>query len=454
MKRTGFSWAMHRVKVFLTREIWEVDLADIGWIKRPFVKLLRVVTLSVRGYLDDELPLRASGLTYVTLLTLAPLLAFIFTIFRGMGRGQEAIGKLRELIAEMPDQIQEFLERIIAYVENTSTVGIGGIAVLILLYAVVKVMGNIEFTFNKVWGVTSSRTMLRKFTDYISILVLVPMFILAASALSSFRNSQRWTDQMQAVYSLTDKLLVFAPLLSAAVAFGLLYLTMPNTKVRFKPALVSGLVAATLWVIWQRLYITFQSFLLQGQDKVFGAFASVPMFMFWLYVSWVIVLFGVEVAFAMQNYTTYARERNAYSASDESRLLLALAVVRGAAQAMHSDEIAFRADAFAQAVGVPIRLLNDVINVLQKGGLMGALEGQANAYVLVKAPEQIRVQQVIDLIMREGTQPAQLGLQHLDEDVIGTWHTARDGMDRALAGGTFAVSEEARDEGVEEPSGS
>lgn len=443
MRQSALSRALHRAKAFLTHDIWEVDLTDIGWIKRPFVKLLRVITMSFHGFLDDELPLRASGLTYVTLLSIAPLLAFVFTIFRGMGMGQEAIAKLREITTEMPEQIQQFVETIIQYIEGTSAGAIGGVAVLILLYAVIKVMGSIEFTFNKVWGVTTSRTILRKFTDYISILVLFPMFIIAASALSSLRSSERWTEHLQEVYALTDRLLVFAPLLSAAVAFSLLYLFMPNTRVKLKPALVSGFVAACLWSAWMRLYLTFQSVLLGGQDKIFGAFASVPITMFYLYVCWVIILFGVEVAFAMQNYATYARERHAFTASNESRLLVALAVVQEAARSMQGDEVGFRADTFGHARGVPIRLLNDVIKVLRKSGIMGGLEGQPNAYVLVKAPERIRVQEVIDLVMREGTQPDQLGLRHLDQDVHETWGTAHNGMLSALAGGTFAVGEPA-----------
>jgi membrane protein len=438
MKTSGLSRALRRARIFLSHDIWEVDLADIGWIKRPLIKCLRVVTLSVRGFVQDELPLRASGLTYVTLLSVAPLLAFVFTIFRGMGKGEEAIAKVREAIVAMPEQIQQFVETIIKYIESANAAGIGGVAVLILLYAVIKVMGNIELTFNKVWGVTNSRTILRKFTDYISILVLFPMFIIAASALSSLRNSVKWQEQLQDVYALTDRLLVFAPFLSAAIAFALLYLFMPNTRVKLKPAVVSGAVAAFMWVVWMRLYLTFQGVLLGGTDKIFGAFASVPITMFYLYVCWVIILFGVEVAFAMQNYATYARERNAYAASDESRLLVAIAVMQEASRAMQGDNGPFRADTFGHARGVPIRLLNDVIQVLRKGGLLGGLDDQPHAYVLVRAPEQIRVQQVIDLVLREGTQPSELGLGHLDPRVHETWDTARAGMRHALADGTFA----------------
>jgi DNA-binding IscR family transcriptional regulator len=145
----------------------------------------------------------------------------------------------------------------------------------------------------------------------------------------------------------------------------------------------------------------------------------------------------------MQNYSTYARERHAFTASDESRLLVAIAVIREAARAMHGDQPGFRADTFAHARGVPIRLLNDVIKVLCKGGLVGGLEGQPNAYVLVKAPEQIRVRDVIDLVMRDGTQPDQLGLRRLHQDVHAAWSIAHDGMHHALGEGTFAVGESA-----------
>ena len=435
---------IQEARTFLLADLWELELTSVSFVKRQFIKFTRIIQLTYAGFRDDELPLRASGLTFVTLLSLAPLLAFLFTVFKGLGRGQEMIAQIKTSIAEMPDQVKDLVFNIIAYVENSSTVGLGGFAVIILVYSVIKLMGSIEYSFNIIWGISSHRSLIRKFTDYISTLVLVPMLIMVAGALSGFKSTEFWANQPELVHLTYGKLLLFTPMFAAWIAFSILYVFMPNTRVPVIPATFSGLVAAFIWLVWHKFYIFSQGWMLAQQDKVFGAFASVPMFMIWLYVCWMVVLFGAELAFAIQRFGTYAREHKAGRASDESRILLALSMVLEMARNMVSGSQSLSADQYAHERSVPIRLINEVLGVLTSSGLVGQLsEGNEN-FVLLRVPDQIKIKDIIDLIIRDGAGPRSLGVATLDDAAMLAWQSANDGMEQVLGEETFMQLVQAR----------
>jgi membrane protein len=207
---------------------------------------------------------------------------------------------------------------------------------------------------------------------------------------------------------------------------------MPNTKVPIGPATFSGFVAAFGWLVWHKFYIGSAGWLLARQDKVFGAFASVPMFMIWLYVCWIIVLFGAEFTFAIQRFGTFAREHRAGQASGESRILLTFAVLVEMGKNLLAGGRAFDAETYAQQHSVPIRLLNEVIDLLQTAGLAGALADRENQQVLLRSPDQIPVKDVIDLLIRDGASPNSLGVAGLDPLASHAWRDANQGMADAL----------------------
>jgi membrane protein len=211
---------------------------------------------------------------------------------------------------------------------------------------------------------------------------------------------------------------------------------MPNTHVRLKPALVSGFVAALLWIGWQKLYMSMQVGV-SRYNALFGTFAAVPIFLAWLYVCWVIVLLGVEIAFALQNYSTFQMERAAPRASTQSKLLLALSIVTRAAEALERDRPPFEASAFAHERSVSIRLVNELVTLLSRAGLLAEVTGGQDRYVLVKDSERIRVKDVIDIIIEDGTPPRELGLENLGKTTRDVLKALGEGMDKALEGLTI-----------------
>lgn len=418
--------AFQRFRVFVTRDLWDTELASVSFVKRQVIKLLRILHLIFKGFREDELPLRASGLTFVTLLSLGPLLAFIFAIFKGLygeTKYQQIEADITKSLQDMPEEVSSFVLEMIRNVMSSSAGGIGGFALVILVYTVIKVMGNIEHSFNRVFGVTSSRTFLRKVTDYVSTLLLVPVCVVASGAAAGFRTTAFWQNQSQAVHDAYGYLVVLVPLFVAWVAFSILYIIMPNTRVKFTSAFAGGLGAALIFLVWQKFYVLTQSWLFAGEAKdiVFGAFAAVPIFMFWLYVCWIIVLFGAEVAFAIQNSTTYAREQRAGDASEKSRQMLGVALATEMTRCMTNGQDAFHAGDFSKARGVPIRLINEVLEILIQANIVGSLTDQGGRYVLLKTPEQITVKEIIDVIENHGTPPRSLGVEQLDAKLREFW---------------------------------
>ena len=439
MKKIGGAW--RKFRVFAARDLWDTELATVSFAKRQAIKGLRILSLIFKGFREDELPLRASGLTFVTLLSLGPLVAFVYAIFKGLGYGESWFEQIRAYIqgSEMPPEVQEFVTGLLSNVMESSAGGIGGFAAMILIYTVVKVMGNIERSFNRVFGVTSFRPFLRKLTDYVSTLLLVPFCILAAGAVTGFRTTEFWRSQPELVLETYGRLVSLVPLFISWAAFSVLYIIMPNTRVRLASAFSGGLVAGLIWLGWQKFYVKTQSWLFAGESKdvVFGAFAAIPIFMFWLYVCWIIVLFGAEVAFAIQNFTTYAREQQAAKASEKSRQMLGVGLTAAMARCMIEGNDAFHAGAFSRERGVPIRLINEVLEILMQANIVGHLAEEGTRYVLLRSPDQIPVKEVIDVIECHGAPPRSLGVEQLDGNLRELWLAIDEGVSELMDGQTL-----------------
>ena len=226
---------------------------------------------------------------------------------------------------------------------------------------------------------------------------------------------------------------VFTVMVSASLAFALMIMFMPNTRVRLVPGLTGGVVTALLFIGWLRLCAWLQVGVAR-QGRIYGSFAVVPIVLAWVYVSWQIVLFGAEVAFALQNCATYRMERGAHRASAQSRVTLALAVILEAARHMLGQGAAFEVAAFARSRTVPVRFLNDIVDELTRAGLLAELGGREGAYVLLRSPDGLRVEEVIDAIYQSGVPPDELGLDAVDPLVGRLLAEVKGGLGAALAG--------------------
>lgn len=427
--------SVRRAYRFLTEGIWDIELSSLPTIPRWGVNTVRVIHLVYNGFRENECPLHASALTYSSLMAIVPTLAIALSVLRGLGAGEWAEQRIIAAIINMPDQFQHFVTNILSYVRNTNFATLGGIGLALLLWIVVQVIGQVEMSFNRVWGVQNQRPLLRKFTDYMGVIMVVPVLMIAATTLNTTLNSPAIANLLKThvglIHTWYVHLMQFTPLAAIWLAFTFLYKFMPNTRVNIGPALFSGIIGGSLWIGWQKIYIATQ----MGVSKynaIYAAFASVPIFLFWLYVSWQIVLLGAEVGFALQNYATYKMEQRAHDASLQARVMLALSIMSHAAQAMLVKVPCFEVPAYARRHRVPVRLINEVVEVLCRAGMLGEIAGDNRCYVLLRTPDAIRVKEIISIITQAGASPQSLGLDHLNPAIRHVMGKMDAGMAEAL----------------------
>ena len=413
-QKPGFK---HRAWRFVAEDIWDIELSSLSRVRRFGVNAVRVIHLVFRGFVENECPLHASALTYSSLMAIVPILALALALLRGLGAAEKMEMKILEAVSSMPVQFQEMINHFLVYVGRTNFATLGGVGLALLIWIVIDVLGRVEMSFNRVWGVATPRSLLRKISDYLSILMVVPVLIIAATTLNATLTSpviihlvQEWLGSAQILYS---RLLSLTPFLVTCSAFIFLYKYMPNTRVNLVPAVISGLAGGSMWIGWQWVYISLQIGISQ-YNAIYATLASIPIFLFWLYVSWQIVLLGAEIGFALQNYSTYKMEQRAHGASARSRIMLALSIMSHAAQSMMINVPHFRVSVYARTHRVPVRLINEVIEDLVKANLLAEVAAGDGSYVLLKVPDSIRVKDVINVIIQSGTSPQSLGLDHLN----------------------------------------
>lgn len=406
-----------RALTFLADRVWNVDLSAKSRVRRFGVHLVRIGHLVFRGFRDNECPLHAAALTYLSLMALVPILALALAILRGLGAGEWAEQKILANVTSMPDQFQIFVANLLGYVRNTNFATLGGVGLVFLLWLAVSMLANVEMSFNRIWGVTVPRRLSRRLSDFISILMVVPLLVVAAATINATLTSPSIMQLVREVLGPAAVLylqgLSLMPLVVIWVAFMFLYKFMPNTRVENLPAIFSGMIGGSLWIGWQKLYLAFQIGVSQ-YNAIYATLASVFVFLFWLYISWQIVLLGAEMGFAFQNYATYKMELRAHRASVRSKIMLALSVLSHAGQSMMINVPYFEVAVYARLYRVPVRLINEVLEELVAAGFLAEVADGSGQFVLVKPPDTIRVNDVINVILQSGATPQSLGLDHLN----------------------------------------
>ena len=375
-------------------------------------RIIRVGHLLFRGYADDDLTIHASSLTFVTLTSLVPILAVGFALVKGFGFGADQLATVEQMawFLQMPEQWQEFVQKILDIVNTTNFAALGWIGLAFFVLTAVLLLANVEKSFNRVWGVDKNRSLLRQIANYTSVLVLVPVLIGLAGALKAQVAINRKFFDVD-VNAWAQNLASFGILW---LVIGFLYVFVPNTRVRLRSALVSSLLTTVVFLGWMQMFTVMQTGVV-NYNRIYGAFAAVPVFMLWMYVTWVILLLGAEFTFALQNSDTYQLESAADTASMRSRILVALMVLRRAGRAMAGEREMFDAAAFARQVKAPIRLINSVVATLAKRGYLAQVASRDAGYVLMRAPETIRIRDLVAELMHEGGGHAEIeGVLMLD----------------------------------------
>ncbi len=370
-----------RGRRWLEHDLWRQPTQGDSGLRTLLIQVVRVVVLALRGFATNEMQLRASALTYYSLLSLVPALALAFGIAKGFGLEAALEESLRQRLAGQEATLERVIDFSRTMLASTRGGVVAGAGVAVLLWSVIRLLGNIEASFNVVWGVDRPRSAVRKLTDYLAIAILAPLLLLTSSSatvLISGRVNQALAavGVLDPVSGLVTAALEFIPFVFVWVLLTLLYLTMPNTAVSWRAGVTAGVVTGTLYQVVQFGYVQFVVNVAR-YNAVYGSFAALPLFLIWVHLSWLIILMGAEVSFAVDNAGASARERVASLASHHQRRLLGIRLAVACAERFRQGQAPATASDLAGELGVSVRLVRSVLNVLVTAGVLVSVQGSS-----------------------------------------------------------------------------
>ncbi|MGI6339866.1 MAG: YihY/virulence factor BrkB family protein [Bacteroidales bacterium] len=403
-------WLIQKVKS-LNDTIWHTPLADISKSKLFLIKQLRIAILAARGFTNDKVQLRASSLTLYTLISIIPVIAIAFAIAKGFGLDQNLEQLIIKEMQTHPEFFSWLLEKAQTAISQTRGGYLAGIGAIVLLWAVMSLLDQIESSFNQIWQIRSSRPWYRKFTDYLALMLIAPVFLIAASSvtvfigteLSDFMNRVAILDFFKPIVSFFVKVI---PYFIFWIVLTIVYMTLPNTKVKFLPALVSGIIAGTILQLLQWIYIDLQ-FGISRLSAIYGSFAAIPLFIVFLQSSWLIVLLGAEVSFANQNLSRYEYESEALNVSHYQKRALVIMIMNMITRNFSDGSKPLSAENIASNLKIPVRLVRDILQDLSNAELVSVIHDEDHTERLYQPAMDINkmtISWILNKLEKKGTE--------------------------------------------------
>ena len=394
---------------FINTDIWRIRKKDFPPMRYFFIKQLRILLLTTRGFGQDQCPLRASALTFYSTLSIVPVVAMAFGIAKGFGF-QEILEK--QLLERFSGQ-EEVMIRVVDFahslLENTKGGMIVSIGIVVLLWTVIKLLAHIEGSFNDIWEVKTPRSYGRKFSDYLSIMLISPLLILMSSSATVFITTKlTLITEKVALIGMFSPMIFFmlklTPYFLVWILFIFTYILMPNTQVNFSAGFIAGIIAGTIFQAAQSAYILFQVGVAK-YNAIYGSFAALPLFLIWMQLSWLIVLFGAEISFAYQYVDTYEFEPDRRQISPAFKRLLTLQIAHRVISTFSKGKMPLTASKLSQALEIPIRLVQQLLDELVESEILSITEIKGNeklAYQPARDINIITIKSIIEALEQKG----------------------------------------------------
>ena len=383
--------------------IWDPEISEVTRFKRLIHSLLKIGFMVIRDFIENLVNLEAMALAFKTLLSLAPLLAVIFSILKGFGVHNRMEPALAEALAPLGEKGKEVTGYLIGFVDKMSAGALGSIGLVTLFITVLSLMGTIEQAFNRIWHVKSSRKLTRRFSDYLSVILVGPVLVVAALTITATLQSNAFVQKMISLEPFGTVILTFlkfVPYFTLWGAFTFLYFLVPNTRVKLTSALVGGLVAA---VLWQTVGWGFTVFVASSTRYyvIYSSFAILLLFLLWLHVGWVIVLLGAQVAYAHQHFRFYEGERELLVNNPAGREKLALHMMFLIGRNFFHGLDPLSVTALANQLYLPAGLVRDFMETFRQSRLVLPVADE-ETFVLARDPERISIKEILDCVRNSG----------------------------------------------------
>jgi len=397
---------------FIREGVWEIRLKDIPPFEAFAIRCLRVVLLAFNGFMKNGDQKIASVLTYYSLLILVPLIGVAFAVAKGFGLEKMIQNQILQMAekanwqANITNQIIGFSQSVLEHAKGGVIAGVG---VIILFYTVISIFGKIEASFNTIWEVRRPRTLVRKFTDYLTMMILAPILFIISSSMTVLVASQvKVIVQKIALLGTLSSFILFClnllPYLSIWILFITLYLVMPNTRVSLRSGILGGIVAGTIYQVVQWIYIRFQIGV-ANYGAIYGSFAALPLLLVWLQLSWTIVLFGAEIAYAEGHYETFRFHPDYSRLSEDARKRIALRIIHLLAKRFARGEKPLSLVQIAYALEIPIRLGQELLSEMVEAGLVTETSRENSneiAFQPGRSIEDLTIQRVLEAYEKRG----------------------------------------------------
>jgi membrane protein len=425
---------------FVARVLWPANgSSPTGWRRRLF-NVGRVAYAVVRDLAEGKPALHAASLVYTTILSLVPLTALAFSVLKGFGVHFKFEPMLLSVLAPLGKEAPVIAERLLGFVDNMDVGVLGAVGLAVLFYTAISVVQKIEAAFNEIWHIRNARPMVRKFTDYLSVMLIGPVLMFSAFGVAaSIRTSApvQQLSEIRPLGALINAVETMAPFLLIAGAFSFLYKFLPYTRVHTRPALVGGGVAALIWAAAGAAFATFA----QGAGSyaaIYSAFASLILFLIWLNVNWLIVLIGASVAFYVQHPEYMPVGSGSAILSNRSRERLGLGIIQAIGAAHYEGARALSSEDLRDRLGVPQETIERMLAALADGGLVSATADDPPRWLPTRAYDATPSKAAIDVVRTAGERRGlDLSRITVEPTVATTERRIAEAIDEALDGWTL-----------------
>ena len=386
----------------LNELIWSETLERQGRVSRVVATVMRYLYAVLRDIFSGQITMRAMSLVYTTLLSIVPLLAFSFSVLKGLGIHEKLEEQMYLFLEPLGNRGIEITDKVMALVYNVNGRVLGGVSLAFFLWTAISMVQKIEESMNYVWYVSENRSFARRFTEYMFVLMVGPLAIVIALGMITALQNQEIVQYLLEnrvvgpLFVATSKL---TPYFLVAAVFAFIYWFMPNTRVRVAPAIVGGLAGGFIWASMVVIFTTFVA-TASARQAVYASFAIAIVTLIWLYLNWLILLIGAQLAFYVQNpaYLRIGRQEPRLSNSVRERLALNIMLLVG--RSFRDPVKNLPLQALSDALQIPSLALAPVIEDLETSGLLTANED--GELLPAREMSRIRLRDILEVARTEG----------------------------------------------------
>ena len=378
--------------------LWGRRLRELNRAQAFVLRALRILYATARDFSGGLPSLRAMGLVYTTLLSIVPLLAVSFSVLKGFGAHNQLEPTLISLLEPLGEKGVQVSQQIIEFVDNMKVGVLGGLGLAFLIFTVLSLVKKIESAFNFTWRISTTRNIFQRFSNYLSVILVGPLFLFTATGLNASFNSSTVVNKIAAIEPFGTLIIFFGevtPYILTIITFTLIYALIPNTKVRFRSALY-GAIAAT--IMWKVTSIIFTSFIVNSTNytAIYSGFAILIIFMLWVYASWLIVLTGASISYYHQNPDRIKDSSQVMRLSSRLREKLALTVMQLIAYNFHNNHEAWRLKTLAKKTGISEPALMIVLSSLLDNKLLNRCGKNDACFQPASSLENISIEMILN----------------------------------------------------------